>query len=108
MQRNPYQIRVSLFLSILEACHIDTHFLIKYIKNKSLVCFCHRLPLTKNSRCYSQVEMSYLITSRELSRKFRGFNSGDIFTALDELDQGKKLQAEQRAAKRSPGLDFEM
>jgi hypothetical protein len=52
--------------------------------------------------------MSYLITSRELSRKFRGFNSGDIFTALDELDQGKKLQAEQRAAKRSPGLDFEM
>ena len=50
----------------------------------------------------------YLITSRELSRKFRGFNSGDIFTALDELDQGKKLQAEQRAAKRSPGLDFEM
>ena len=35
-------------------------------------------------------------------------HSGDIFTALDELDQGKKLQAEQRAAKRSPGLDFEM
>ena len=61
-----------------------------------------------NIGCYSQVEMSYLITSRELSRKFRGFNSGDIFTALDELDQGKKLQAEQRAAKRSPGLDFEM
>lgn len=46
--------------------------------------------------------------SRELSKKVSGFNSGDIFTALDELDKRKKLQAEQRAAERSSELDFKM
>ncbi len=46
--------------------------------------------------------------SRELSKKVTGFNSGDIFTALDELDKRKELQAKQRAAERSSGLDCEM
>ena len=46
--------------------------------------------------------------SRELSKKVTGFNSGDIFTALDELDKRKELQAKQRAAERSTGLDCEM
>ena len=44
--------------------------------------------------------------SRELSKKVTGFNSGDIFTALDELDKRKELQAKQRAAERGSGLYF--
>ncbi|EEY88343.1 relaxase/mobilization nuclease domain protein [Acinetobacter lwoffii SH145] len=46
--------------------------------------------------------------SRELSRKVSGFNTGSIFKALDVLDQRKELQAKQRAAERSSGLDCEM
>lgn len=46
--------------------------------------------------------------SRELSKKVSGFNPGYIFKALDELDKRKELQAKQRAAERSSGLDFEM
>lgn len=46
--------------------------------------------------------------SRELSKKVSGFNPGYIFKALDELDKRKELQAKQRAAERSSGLDCEM
>ena len=44
--------------------------------------------------------------SRELSKKVTGFNSGDIFTALDELDKRKELQAKQRPAERGSRLYF--
>ena len=46
--------------------------------------------------------------SRAVSTKVSGFNPGYIFKALDELDQRKELQAKQRAAERSSGLDCEM
>ena len=46
--------------------------------------------------------------SRAVSTKVRGFNPGYIFKALDELDKRKELQAKQRAAERSSGLDCEM
>ena len=46
--------------------------------------------------------------SRAVSTKVSGFNPGYIFKALDELDKRKELQAKQRAAERSSGLDCEM
>ncbi|MEX5381076.1 relaxase/mobilization nuclease domain-containing protein [Acinetobacter variabilis] len=46
--------------------------------------------------------------SRAISRQVSGFNPGYIFKALDELDKRKELQAKQRAAERSSGLDCEM
>lgn len=46
--------------------------------------------------------------SRAVSTKVVGFNPGYIFKALDELDKRKELQAKQRAAERSSGLDCEM
>ena len=46
--------------------------------------------------------------SRAVSTKASGFNPGYIFKALDELDKRKELQAKQRAAERSSGLDCEM
>lgn len=46
--------------------------------------------------------------SRAVSTKVSGFNPGYIFKALDELDKRKELQARQRAAERSSGLDCEM
>lgn len=42
--------------------------------------------------------------SRELSRKVSGFNSGYIFTALDELDRRRELEREQ-APKNDRGYD---
>lgn len=44
--------------------------------------------------------------SRAVSTKVSGFNSEDIFKALDELDKRKELQAKQRAAERGSGLYF--
>ena len=46
--------------------------------------------------------------SRAVSTKVSEFNPGYIFKALDELDKRKELQAKQRAAERSSGLDCEM
>ena len=46
--------------------------------------------------------------SRAVSTKVSGFNPEPIFKALDELDKRKELQAKQRAAERSSGLDSEM
>ena len=46
--------------------------------------------------------------SEQLSRKISGFSTGNIFTALDVLDQRKELQAKRRAeVERSSRLDFD-
>ena len=47
--------------------------------------------------------------SEQLSRRISGFSTGNIFTALDVLDQRKELQAKRRAeVERSSRLDFDM
>lgn len=47
--------------------------------------------------------------SEQLSRTISGFSTGNIFTALDVLDQRKELQAKRRAeVERSSRLDFDM
>ena len=47
--------------------------------------------------------------SEQLSRKISEFSTGNIFTALDVLDQRKELQAKRRAeVERSSRLDFDM
>ena len=47
--------------------------------------------------------------SEQLSRTISGFSTGNIFTALDVLDQRKELQAKRRAElERSSRLDFDM